>query len=89
MVNVSISGNRKAERDYIIVNEDIRGIAFGMYNFAVGAGALPASIIFGFIYSWFNVKLPGFGGTIAFCFGGIIALISMLFLSIIVKEPLK
>ena len=72
-----------------IVNEKTRGSAFGMYNFAIGISALPASIIFGFIYSYFNKVFPGLGGTIAFCFGGTIALISMILLSIMVKEPKK
>lgn len=50
-----------------------RGVAFGWYNFAVGIGALPASIIFGMIWQWGGVK-P------AFLFGALIATISALFL---------
>ncbi|MBN1578032.1 MAG: MFS transporter [Chitinispirillaceae bacterium] len=72
-----------------IVEEGKRGSAFGMYNFAVGLGALPASVIFGFLYSGFNKLLPGFGGTVAFGFGGLVALVSMALLAIIVKEPGK
>ncbi len=80
-----------AEKAFVadIVNEDKRGSAFGMYNFAIGLGALPASIIFGFLYSYFNTVFPGFGGTVAFGFGGIIALVSMVLLAFIVKEPNK
>jgi MFS family permease len=72
-----------------IVPEDKRGSAFGMYNFAIGLGALPASVIFGFLYSYFNVKIPGFGGTIAFGFGGTVALVSMILLATAVKESRK
>jgi Na+/melibiose symporter-like transporter len=70
-----------------MVNEDQRGSAYGMYNFAIGLGALPASVIFGLIYSLADRKLPGFGGTFAFGFGGLLALISMILLSIKVREP--
>jgi MFS family permease len=78
-----------AEKAFVadIVQEGHRGSAFGMYNFAIGLGALPASVIFGFLYSSFDKLLPGFGGTVAFGFGGTIALVSMVFLATIVKEP--
>jgi MFS family permease len=78
-----------AEKAFVadLVKDDQRGSAYGMYNFAIGLGALPASIIFGFIYSYFNKIIPGFGGTVAFGFGGLIALISMLMLAVKVKEP--
>lgn len=72
-----------------LVSEDKRGTAFGLFNFSVGLGALPASIIFGFLYSWFNKLLPGYGGTVAFGFGGSIAVISMILLAIKIKEPQK
>jgi MFS family permease len=78
-----------AEKAFVadLVRDDQRGSAYGLYNFAIGLGALPASIIFGFLYSYFNKIIPGFGGTIAFGFGGLIALISMLMLAVKVKEP--
>lgn len=77
-----------AEKAFVadIVPEEKRGSAFGMYNFAIGLGALPASILFGSIYSFFNGRMPGFGGTIAFGFGGTLALVSMLLLAGMVKE---
>jgi MFS family permease len=70
-----------------MVAEGQRGSAFGMYNFAIGLGALPASIIFGILYSFFDGKFPGFGGTVAFGFGGMVALLAMVLLQFIVKEP--
>jgi sugar phosphate permease len=38
-----------------------RGTAFGLFNFSIGLGALPASLIFGFLYSYFDRLLPVFG----------------------------
>jgi MFS family permease len=72
-----------------LVAEEKRGTAFGLYNFSIGLGALPASLIFGFLYSYFDKILPGYGGTVAFGFGGSIAVISMILLATKVKEPLK
>jgi MFS family permease len=72
-----------------MVSDAKRGTAFGLFNFSIGLGALPASIIFGFLYSYFDKVLPGYGGTVAFGFGGIIAVISMILLAVKVKEPVK
>jgi len=70
-----------------LVSDENRGTAFGLFNFSIGLGALPASLIFGFLYSYFDKLLPGYGGTVAFGFGGTIALISMVLLAVKVKEP--
>ncbi len=80
-----------AEKAFVadLVSEEKRGTAFGLFNFSVGLGALPASIIFGVIYSYFDKWLPGYGGTVAFTFGGSIAIISMIFLSLKVHEPVR
>ncbi len=72
-----------------LVNEENRGTAFGLFNFSIGLGALPASILFGFLYSYFDKVLPGYGGTVAFGFGGTIAIASMILLNLKVKEPSK
>jgi len=72
-----------------LVSDENRGTAFGLFNFSIGLGALPASMIFGFLYSYFDKIIPGYGGTVAFGFGGTIALISMLLLAIKIKEPVK
>ncbi len=72
-----------------LVSEENRGTAFGLFNFSIGLGALPASLIFGFLYSYFDKIFPGYGGTVAFGFGGTIALISMFLLAIKIKEPDK
>ncbi len=72
-----------------LVPEDKRGTAFGLFNFSIGLGALPASIIFGVLYTWFDSRFPGFGGTVAFGFGGLIAVISMILLILKVREPSK
>lgn len=80
-----------AEKAFVadIVDDRNRGSAFGMYNFAIGISALPASVIFGMLYSYFDVKLPDSGGTVAFGFGGTVALIAMILFTIVVKEPKK
>lgn len=70
-----------------LVGEERRGTAFGLFNFSIGLGALPASIIFGFLYSFFDKKFPGYGGTVAFGFGGTIAIVSIILLILKVKEP--
>lgn len=78
-----------AEKAFVadLVGSDQRGSAYGLYNFAIGMGALPASILFGLIYSTFDKIIPGYGGTVAFGFGGLIAVISMILLSVKVREP--
>jgi MFS family permease len=78
-----------AEKAFVadLVKEEYRGTAFGMFNFAIGLGALPASIIFGFLYGYFDKIFPGYGGTVAFGFGGTIAIVSMILLAVLVKEP--
>ena len=78
-----------AEKAFVadLVPDERRGTAFGLFNFSIGLGALPASIIFGFLYSYFDKLIPGYGGTVAFGFGGTIALISMILLAVKVKEP--
>jgi MFS family permease len=72
-----------------LVGEENRGTAFGLFNFSVGLGALPASVIFGFLYSYSDKIFPGYGGTVAFGFGGIIAIIAMILLAVKIKEPSK
>jgi MFS family permease len=70
-----------------LVSDEKRGTAFGLFNFSIGLGALPASIIFGFLYSYFDRIIPGYGGTVAFGFGGTIAIVSMILLAVKIKEP--
>jgi MFS family permease len=55
-----------------------RGSAFGWYNFATGLGALPASLIFGFIWQRFT-PLAAFG-----C-GAALALVASVLLMLLVK----
>jgi MFS family permease len=80
-----------AEKAFVadLVTEERRGTAFGLFSFSVGLGALPASIIFGVLYSYSDKLFPGFGGTLAFGFGGVIALIAMFLLVKKVKEPTR
>ena len=55
-----------------------RGAAFGWYNFAVGAGALPASVLFGFIWH-------SFGSVAPFLYGAFLAAVAALLLLFLVK----
>ena len=70
-----------AEKAFVadVVKPEQRGSAFGLYNFAVGLGALPASIVFGLLYK-------EFGAAVAFGTGACIACISMLLLAFFIKE---
>lgn len=51
----------------------LTGTAFGWYNLALGVGALPASLLFGGIWSWA-------GPAAAFCFGAVLAGVAALLL---------
>jgi MFS family permease len=55
------------------------GTAYGLFNFAVGITALPASLLMGFLWQLFG---PG----TAFCFGAGLGLISALLMKILIKE---
>jgi len=59
----------------------LRGSAFGLYHLVVGAGALPASLLFGFLWQ-------RFGSPIAFGMGAGLALLAGVMLSIlVVRKP--
>ena len=70
-----------AEKAFVaeMVKPELRGTGYGMFNFAIGIGALPASIIMGFL--WYKL-----GVVPAFLFGSSVALISALLLTGMVKE---
>jgi MFS family permease len=59
-----------------IVPRTRRGVAFGWYNLAIGLGALPASLIFGWI--WDNHGAPA-----AFVFGASLALFAAVLMAIV------
>ena len=49
-----------------LVPEDRRGAAFGWYNLALGIGALPASLLFGFLWDhWSSTRAFDFGALVA------------------------
>ena len=62
-----------------LVQSGKRGSAFGLYHFAVGLGALPASVIFGLLYKTL-------GASVAFGTGGLLAFAAMILLGLTVKE---
>jgi MFS family permease len=62
-----------------LVPEANRGLAFGWFNFAIGVAALPASVIFGWLYN-------AYGAPIAFGWGAALALLSVALLTL-VRSP--
>ena len=56
-----------------LVPSELRGTAYGVYNFAIGIGAFPASVIMGKLWD-------SFGPTVAFSFGAILSLLAMFLL---------
>jgi MFS family permease len=56
-----------------LVPEHLRGTAFGYYNGVIGLGALPASLIFGFLWQ-------AFGSAVAFSTGAALALVASVLL---------
>ena len=70
-----------AERALVadIVPAAKRGTAFGWFHLAVGLGALPASVLFGFVWD-------GFGAPAAFVMGGALAALAALMLMIVVPR---
>jgi len=70
-----------AEKAFVadLVPSEKRGSAFGMFHFATGLAALPASVIFGLLYK--NI-----GPAAAFGTGAMIAFVSLLLFTILVTE---
>lgn len=66
------------ERAYIsdIVDLDIRGRAYGIYNFAIGISALPSSILFGYLWQTFSYKVAFLSGVVFSIFALILFIIS-------------
>src|SRR5689334_17760405 len=64
-----------------IVPRTRRGAAFGWYNLAIGLGALPASLIFGWL--WDNHGAPS-----AFLFGASLALVAAVLMAIVAPSRL-
>jgi MFS family permease len=56
-----------------------RGGAFGWYNFAIGIGAFPASLLFGVIWQKFGPRM-------AFVFGAVLAAVSATLLWVLVRK---
>ncbi|MEW6687125.1 MAG: MFS transporter [Candidatus Edwardsbacteria bacterium] len=67
------------ERAFVadLVPEQIRGTAYGFYNFAIGIAALPASLIMGTLWQFLGLK-------VAFSFGAWLALLASLGLVVLI-----
>ncbi len=62
-----------------LVPGERKGLAYGWYNFAIGVAAMPASVLFGFLYK-------DFGALAAFSMGAALALVAAALL-MCVKQP--
>jgi MFS family permease len=62
-----------------LVQNDVRGSAYGLYNLAIGIGALPASILFGVVWDLF-------GQQYAFIMGALFALCASILLIFVKKS---
>ena len=63
-----------------LVKPHLRGTAYGLYNFSIGIGALPASLALGFLWQ-------KCGPQTAFGFGAVLALLAAVSLWFFVIEP--
>lgn len=61
---------------------DFKGLAFGYYHFVSGLGALPASLLFGFLWHTFNAKA-------AFLTGAALAILASVLLQISGSRPVS
>ncbi len=65
-----------------LVPTELRGTAYGVYNFAIGIGAFPASVIMGKL-------IDSFGFKVAFCFGSGLALLAMILIALAIPARVK
>lgn len=63
-----------------LVPEALRGTAYGMYNFAIGIAAFPASLLLGIVWQTTKSALLAFG------LGGALAFLASLLLLVLVRE---
>ena len=61
-----------------LVPSEYRGTAYGLFSFAIGVGALPASLILGFLWKTYNSK-------IAFTFGAGMAILAMVLFYFLIR----
>jgi len=65
-----------------LVPEERRGLAYGLYHGVVGFAVLPASLIAGWLWDKFNPSAP-------FFFGAGLALLAMIAIMTLIKEPVS
>lgn len=70
----------------LVPDSEKRGTAYGLYHAAVGAAALPASLIAGVLWQGFG-EFSGFGPRAPFVFGAGLALVATLILTSIRSAP--
>ena len=67
------------------ISSRFRGTAFGIYHGAVGIAALPASLLFGVLWKYFNDLRPGLGPQVAFSVGAALAGLSAVLLIVLLS----
>jgi len=65
-----------------LVPSELRGTAYGIYNFAIGIGALPASLIMGALWQTFNP-------TVAFIFGAALSTMAMVLIALAIPARIS
>lgn len=70
------------ERAFVadLVPSQLRATAYGIYRFAIGVGAFPASVLFGFLWQWTK------GPFLPFTLGASLALLASLLLLSLIRE---
>jgi len=73
-----------AEKAFVcdLVSANIRGSAYGVYNFMIGVSALPSSLIMGILWQRYGVET-------AFSFGAFLALTASILLFFLLKKDHK
>ena len=71
-----------------LVPEELRGTAYGTYNAILGILDFPASLIAGILWSGIG-GWPGLGPTAPFYFGGSLALLAAIAMSLWTSKPIK
>jgi MFS family permease len=68
-----------AERALVsdLTPEAVRGTAYGFFHLAVGLGALPASILFGYLWDKFNAETAFMLSAVLACLASVLLAISV------------
>ena len=71
------------------VPSEQRGTAFGIYHGAIGLAALPASLVFGLLWTAVEANHPGMGPKVAFGAGAALAAVASILLMVLLTTAPK